>query len=113
RGIADPEAFARRALAAYRAAHPGADVRACWLAFQSDRVFRIPAQRLLKAQRPHQPQCFAYLFTWPSPALDGRLGACHALEVPFVFGHVRDPRAAQLVGGGPAAERLSERMMDA
>src|SRR5690606_4641753 len=70
RGIADPEAFARRALAAYRAAHPGADVRACWLAFQSDRVFRIPAQRLLEAQRPHQPQCFAYLFTWPSPALD-------------------------------------------
>lgn len=113
RGVADPEAFARRALAAHRAARPGADARACWLAFQTDRVFRVPAQRLLEAQQPHQPQCFAYLFAWPSPALDGRLGACHALEVPFVFGHVRDPRAAQLVGQGSAVERLSERMMDA
>jgi para-nitrobenzyl esterase len=76
-------------------------------------VFRIPALRLLEAQRPHQPRCFAYLFTWPSPALDGRLGACHAIEVPFVFGQVHDARSAQLVGEGPAAERLAERMMDA
>jgi para-nitrobenzyl esterase len=113
RGVGDPEAFARRALAAYRAARPSASLPDLWRAFQTDRVFRIPAIRLLEAQRPHQPQCFAYLFTWPSPALDGRLGACHAIEVPFVFGNVGDPRAAQLVGEPPATERLSERMMDA
>jgi para-nitrobenzyl esterase len=117
RGVGDPEAFARRAIAVYRAARAArgapAGARELWLALQSDRVFRIPAQRLLEAQRPHQPHCFAYLFTWPSPALDGRLGACHALEVPFVFGQLRDPRAAQLVGEGPAAQRLAERMMDA
>lgn len=113
RGVGDPDAFARRALAAYRAARPGAEVREVWLAMQADRVFRIPALRLLEAQRAHQPRCFAYLFTWPSPALDGRLGACHAIEVPFVFGQVHDARSAQLVGEGPAAERLAERMMDA
>ena len=113
RGARDPEAFARRALAVYRAARPNASPAELWCAFQSDRVFRIPAQRLLEAQRPHQPACFAYLFAWRSPALDGRLGACHALDVPFVFGHLHDARAAQLVGGGPAAQRLSERMMDA
>jgi para-nitrobenzyl esterase len=113
RGVGEPEAFARRALAAYRSARPGAEPSELWRALQTDRVFRIPALRLLEAQRAHQPQCFSYLFTWPSPALDGRLGACHALEVPFVFGRLHDPRAAQLVGEGPAAERLSERMMDA
>ena len=26
-----------------------------------------------------------YEFAWPSPQFDGRLGACHALEIPFVF----------------------------
>ena len=24
-------------------------------------------------------------FSWPSPAMDGRLGACHAIEIPFLF----------------------------
>lgn len=113
RGAGDPEAFARRALAGYRAARPEATPRELWLALQTDRVFRIPALRLLEAQRAHQPRCFAYLFTWRSPALDGRLAACHALEVPFVFGRLHDPRAAQLVGEGPDAQRLSEHMMDA
>lgn len=113
RGVGDPHAFARRALAGYRAARPEAPPRELWLAFQTDRVFRIPALRLLAAQRPHEPQSFAYLFTWASPALDGRLGACHALEVPFVFGRVDGPRAAPLVGAGAEARRLSERMMDA
>lgn len=113
RGVGDPEAFARRALAAYRAARPGADARALWLALQTDRVFRMPALRLLDAQRAHQPRCFAYLFTWASPALDGRLGACHGLDVPFVFGHAHEARSAQLVGEGPAVQRLAERMMDA
>lgn len=113
RGVGDPLAFAPHALAGYRAARPEASPPELWLAFQTDRVFRIPALRLLEAQRPRESQCFAYLFTWPSPALDGRLGACHALEVPFVFGRVEGPRAAPLVGEGPEARRLSERMMDA
>ena len=26
-----------------------------------------------------------YEFDWRSPALDGELGACHGLELPFVF----------------------------
>jgi para-nitrobenzyl esterase len=26
-----------------------------------------------------------YEFAWSSPAFDGRLGACHGLEIPFVF----------------------------
>ena len=26
-----------------------------------------------------------YEFAWRSPQFGGRLGACHALEIPFVF----------------------------
>ena len=116
RGVADPEAFARRALAGYRAARAGQrtdDARELWLALQSDRVFRIPALRLLERQRPHQPRCFAYLFTWPAAAMDGLLGSCHGVEIPFVFGTLGEPRSAQLIGDGPAAWRLAEQVMDA
>ncbi|MFH8983643.1 carboxylesterase/lipase family protein [Streptomyces varsoviensis] len=46
---------------------------------------------------------WAYEFAWPSPQFDGRLGACHTLELPFVF----DYRGDDLTGPrgllGPAA----------
>jgi para-nitrobenzyl esterase len=32
--------------------------------------------------------------------------------LPFVFGTLHDPRAAQLVGEGPAADRLAVEMQD-
>ncbi len=119
RGVEDPEAFARRALATYRRARSArpdplpTSARDLWLAMQSDRVFRLPALRLLEAQLPHQPQCYAYLFTWAAAALDGQLGSCHSVEIPFVFGTLDEPRSAQLIGATPAARRLSERVMDA
>jgi carboxylesterase type B len=41
------------------------------------------------------------------------LGACHGLEVPFVFGTLDHERAGDLTGRGPAAHALSERMQEA
>ena len=116
RGGEDPEALARRAIEVYRAARAarGEAVapRDLWLALQTDRVFRIPAIRLAERQQRHQPQTYAYLFAWPSPALGGALGACHGLEVPFAFGSTRGA-TARLVGDGPEVERLAHRMQDA
>ncbi|MHA2281227.1 MAG: carboxylesterase/lipase family protein [Promethearchaeota archaeon] len=77
----------------------------------NDYAFRIRTIRLLEAQRPHQPNTFNYLFTWPSPGLDGILGACHSLEIPFVFGTLNSPTLKEFVKGSP--EGLSEKMMDA
>ena len=54
-----------------------------------------------------------YLFTWESPAMRGALGACHALEIPFVFGTLANPGMEKFAGSGPDAERLSTQMMDA
>ncbi len=82
-------------------------------AIETDRIFRMPAIRLAEAQRPHNESTYKYLFTWESPLLDGRLGSCHALELPFVFGTLTRPGMSRFAGGGPQAERLSERMMDA
>jgi para-nitrobenzyl esterase len=89
-------------LAAYRAARPGATSNELWSAIVTDRVFRIPAVRLAEAQVAHQPDhTFMYLFEWPSAAFEGRLGACHALEIPFVFDNLDKGGIDQLTGPEP------------
>ena len=50
--------------------------------------------------------------TGESPAMRGVLGACHALEMPFMFGTLHHPMEQRFAGTGPEAERLSEVMMN-
>jgi len=84
-----------------------------WSAMESDRTMRHPAMRLAERQRAHQSRTYAYLFTWPSPFLGGAMGACHALELPFVFGTLGHPMLRAFAGKGPAAEALAARVQDA
>ena len=77
---------------------------ALWSAIMTDRVFTIPAIRLAEAQSAHRPaDVFAYRFDWASSALDGRLGSCHALEIPFVFDGLHQPGVAFFTGDAPPA----------
>ena len=108
-----PHADGAAIVAGYRASRPTADWTSIWLAIETDRVFRIPAIRTAEAQRAHQPDVFSYLYTWESPGFGGLLGACHAIEIPFVFGCLDLPGGEQFVGKGPEAERLADRTMDA
>lgn len=98
---------------AYREARPGASPADLFFAIESDRLFRIPALRLADARDSQPGATFTYLFTWESPMLGGRLGACHGIDVPFVFGLVGSEGAEKFAGGGPQAKALSERAMDA
>jgi para-nitrobenzyl esterase len=82
-------------------------------AIQGDLQFRLPSIRLAEAQRAHQAHTHMYLFVHESPARHGALGACHALELPFVFGTLDAPTQDRFAGTGPDIERLSENMMDA
>ncbi|TAP41168.1 carboxylesterase family protein [Arthrobacter sp. S39] len=70
----------------------------------ADHVYRQPSNRLLDARAEASGSTFSYLFTWPSPALDGKLGACHALEIPFVFRQLGCREARFLVGTQAPAE---------
>ena len=79
-------------------------------AVETDRVFRIPATRLLEAQLAHRKNAYSYFFTWDSPLFNGELGACHALEIPFSFGNVHTPFAKNFAGTGEAVEQLSKKM---
>jgi len=108
---------ATRAIDLYRArrAERGVGVAPSelWTAVETDRLLRAPAMRLAELQAAVQPAVYGYLFTWPSPYLDGRLGACHALDIPFVFGTVDDPHIVPFSGDGAGAQQLSQRMQDA
>jgi para-nitrobenzyl esterase len=75
--------------------------------------FRIPAIRLAEAQQRHQPNTFMYQFDWQSPARGGKLGACHGIEIPFVFGSIGRTGDDRMSGSGDEALALSAKVMDA
>jgi para-nitrobenzyl esterase len=109
-------ATARNIVETYRGARSGkspAEPRDLFFAIETDRVFRIPALRLADAHQAHHANVFLYQFTWESPLMGGALGACHAIELPFVFGIVGRKGAEGFAGEGPDAERLAANMMDA
>jgi para-nitrobenzyl esterase len=78
-------------------------------AIQTDLTFRMPAIKLVEAQRNNNQLVYNYLFTWKSPILGGVLGACHALDIGFVFGTFDDT----FCGTGPDAKKLSRCIQDA
>jgi para-nitrobenzyl esterase len=110
-----PESEAERAYASYRSA-PHAkrpdDTRERWSAFQGDRVFHWPAARLLELASRHSRETFAYSFTWSPPLLGRQIGACHGLELPFVFGTILEPWLRPWLGAMPGARKLSHRMQE-
>lgn len=82
-------------------------------AIETDRVFRMPGVRMAETQARHDQRVYSYLFTWPSPAMGGALGSCHALELGFVFGTNHVPGMTAFAGTGAAAEKLATQMQDA
>jgi para-nitrobenzyl esterase len=78
-------------------------------ALETDRSFRIPAIRLAEAQVANGAPTWMYRFDWPTPAFDGRLGACHILEIPFMFDNLEAP-GANYYTGGVAPQELATKM---
>lgn len=74
----DPDAV----IAAYRDAGRGTTPAAVHDAIRTDYMFGVPTRRLADA---HTGDTWRYAFAWRSPGWGGRLGACHGLELPFVF----------------------------
>ena len=99
-------------VAAYRASRPAASSGELFAAIMSDWMFFIPSVRLAEAHAPGAGGTYFYEFAWPSPALEGKLAACHGLELGFVFDTLDTPWLAGpkgMVGEHPPAE-LASRM---
>jgi para-nitrobenzyl esterase len=81
--------------------------RALLRALEGDLRFRIPSLRFAELYRQRVPETYLYLFTYESPAMRGELGACHALELPFVFGTYDAPGQERFAGQGDTVVELS------
>ncbi|WP_338886452.1 carboxylesterase/lipase family protein [Rhodococcus sovatensis] len=93
------------AVDAYRSQFPDATPGELFIALMTDWFFRIPALRVVESR---DGRAFVYEFTWRSPLFDGRLGACHALEIPFVFDVLDKPETARITGTNPPQKIADE-----
>jgi para-nitrobenzyl esterase len=108
---------AERAIEVYRLARQergeSTEPRDLWFAILADGRVRHPSMQLAEQNSAFQADTYAYRFDWVSPFMEGALGACHALDVPFVFGTLGDPRLAMFTGCDAQATALSEFLQDA
>jgi para-nitrobenzyl esterase len=101
----NPEAL----VASHRAALPGAGPGRLRSAILGDALFGIGSRELAEAHG----NAHRYEFSWRSPALDGQLGAAHAIELPFVFDRLDLPRlrgSRGLLGPGEPPQPLATEM---
>ncbi len=82
-----------------------------WAGMMTDQMFRIPAIRTASLHSAHTPQTWMYLFEYPSPALDGGMGSCHSLDIPFIWGTYGVENMKRFCGEGPSVDALSQTMM--
>ena len=86
------------ALAVYRSVMPDASNYELFCAAQTDAVFRAPMWDLVNGRIAAGSPTWVYWFTWRTPVFDGRLGACHAIDVPFTF-HTLDRNGVEMFTG--------------
>ena len=80
----------------YAANRPDAPAGEVFTAILTDAAFRVPTVRLAEAQQSTGAPVHLYEFSWRTAQPD--LGACHALELPFVFDTLAAPEAHGLTG---------------
>jgi carboxylesterase type B len=91
-------------LEVYAASRPGQSIRELLCAVETDQMFTIPAVRLAEAQLRHTLAVWTYRFSWRTPVLGGCLGACHGLDLPFVFEREAEKETEVFVGPAPPHE---------
>lgn len=72
------------------------DVMSC---IQSDYYYCKPTKALEQILRNAGCPTYRYEFGWRSPLYEGRMGAAHAMEIPFVLGNASTERAQDFIGG--------------
>ena len=80
-----------------------------YCAIATDWYLRVPAIRLAEARAAGRAPTHLYELAWRSPAFDGRLGACHGLDVPFVFDTL-DTESGRALAGETPPRALAEEM---
>jgi para-nitrobenzyl esterase len=89
------------AIEVYSATRPEATPGDLLAAISTDWFFRIPAVRMAEAHSGNGGSTHVYEMAWRSPLYGGRLGACHALEIGFVFDTLDADWNDRLTGPNP------------
>lgn len=89
----------------YTANRPDASAGDIVSAILTDAAFRVPTSALAAAQHAAGGAVYHYEFAWPTPV--GDLGACHALEIGFVFDTLGP---SSTMAGGTAPQQLADEM---
>ncbi|MFE9682037.1 carboxylesterase/lipase family protein [Streptomyces sp. NPDC006285] len=89
------------AVAVYLVDNPDATPGELLSALTTDWFYRLPAIRLAEARAGQRGSTYLYEFGWRPPTFDGRIGACHTAEIPFVFDNLGDPAVLPLLGVDP------------
>ncbi|TWV43402.1 carboxylesterase/lipase family protein [Streptomyces misionensis] len=103
-----------RLVETYRTSRPEASFAELRSAIMADALFGAGTRALADAHAAHPKSVtYAYEFAWRSQALDGELGATHAVELPFVFDLADRPELngpAALLGPDKPPADLADRM---
>jgi para-nitrobenzyl esterase len=90
-------------IAVYRGNRPGAGAGDVMAAIVTDWFFGIPAIRVAEARAGASGNTWMYRFDHPDPSDNHRFGACHAVEIPFVFDTIDRDDVRSLIGDAPSA----------
>ncbi len=113
----DVSAEMKRLVAAYGQAQRARGVAATpgdlFLTVEGDRNFWMPGVLLAESRRMAPANTYHYVFTWPSPWQDGAFGACHGLDLGFIFGTIGATDSGAYHGAGGGAQALVACCQDA
>ena len=98
---------AKQALLAYGYKQKGVRPGQALTDAMNDLVFRWPARQYATA---HRGKTWMYEFDWRSPACGGELGACHGIELPFVFKTLATATGPRGLAGEAPPQDLAERV---
>jgi para-nitrobenzyl esterase len=95
--------LAGNGLEVYRANRPGSSPGDVLAAVITDWFFRVPAIRVAEARiASGAASTWMYRFDCPEPRANHGFGACHAVEIPYVFDTIARAELRPLLGDTPA-----------
>jgi para-nitrobenzyl esterase len=101
--VAGAYGLSQDGLAVYLANRPEASAGDIMAAVITDWFFRIPPVRIAEARAAAgTASTWAYRFDYPAPRDNHGLGACHGIEIPFVFDTVALDELRPRVGDEPS-----------
>ncbi len=100
----NPEAV----VAVYGAARPAVTPGQLATSIAGDDGFWRPALQVATARAAVGAPTWMYRFDWPTPTFGGLLGACHGIEIPFVFHSISVPTAELFLGTGPERAHIAD-----